>query len=269
MLALLLAGALATHAPADTGVRVPGTALRFGLPRQAVEARGFHAPAPGDPAARTGSCRFFGLDAEAVLTFEDDRLALARVEVKDAAGYQVGYVEDQLARLGYRRRCTVRGQQQSVCDWLGKAKLRVEVMGDQLKATAEPLPPPPAAAAVSPAVRDSAVDMPAADPVPVSPETLAVAEGPLHLSYASAQVLERSPVTYPEAARRAGVQGRVWVHALAGPAGDVLEAYVARGIPELNAAALDAVRRWRFEPRTWQGRPCRTWIVIPVAFRLH
>ncbi len=269
MLAVLLAGALATPAPADTGVRVPGTALRFGLPRAAVEARGFREPAPGDPAARTGSCRFFGLDAEAVLTFEDDRLALARVEVKDAAGYQVSYVEDQLARLGYRRRCTVRRPQQSVCDWLGKAKVHLEVIGGQLKATAEPLPPPLAAAAVSPAVRDSAVGIPVADPVPVSPETLAVAEGPLQLRYASARVLERAPVGYPEAARKAGVQGRVWVHALVGPEGDVLEAHVARGIPELNEAALHAVRRWRFAPPTWNGRPCRTWVVIPVTFRLH
>ncbi|MBI5708763.1 MAG: energy transducer TonB [Candidatus Eisenbacteria bacterium] len=269
MLAVLLAGALATQAPADTAVRVPGMPLRFGLPRAAVEARGFHAPAAGDPAERAGSCRFFGLDAEAVLTFEDDRLARARVEVKDAAGHQVSYVEDQLARLGYRRRCTERRPRQSVCDWLGKARVHLEVAGGQLKATVEPLPPSVRAAVVPPAVRDSAAGMVVADPVPVSPETLAVAEGPLQMRYANARVLERAPVDYPEAARKAGVQGRVRLLALVGPAGDVLEAHVLRGIPELDAAALDAVRRWRFEPRTWQGRPCRYRVVIPVTFRLY
>ena len=67
------------------------------------------------------------------------------------------------------------------------------------------------------------------------------------------------------AARAAGVIGRVWVVALVDVDGRVLEAAVTRGIPALDAAALECVRRWRFEPRTFQGAPCRYRVEAPVT----
>ena len=48
--------------PADTAVRVPGTALRFGLADSVTAARGF---APAGAGSLAGRCRFFGMDGDA------------------------------------------------------------------------------------------------------------------------------------------------------------------------------------------------------------
>jgi protein TonB len=84
-----------------------------------------------------------------------------------------------------------------------------------------------------------------------------------------------APCAYPEAARKAGIQGRVWVFALVDTSGRVIEAQLERGIPELNAAALECVRRWRFaarssaEPSPEFHGPVSYWVQVPITFTLH
>ena len=80
-----------------------------------------------------------------------------------------------------------------------------------------------------------------------------------------------APIAYPEAARKQGIEGVVQVKALVGADGKVSEASVdpAQDVsPLLVQAALEAVRRWTFEPARAAGQPCAVWIVVPVAFRL-
>jgi len=103
-------------------------------------------------------------------------------------------------------------------------------------------------------------------PVPVLPETLAVPAAGRTSRYAPATVLERPRCGYPEVARAAGVQGRVWILALVDADGRVLRAQVTQGIPVLDAAALRCVRDWTFRPVSWRGAPCRFWAVVPVTF---
>lgn len=76
---------------------------------------------------------------------------------------------------------------------------------------------------------------------------------------------------YPEAARKAGVEGKVLVEVLISADGGVTGAVVKEGIaghPELDRAAVDAVMQWKFEPATSNGEPVEMSILIPIEFRL-
>ena len=53
---------------------------------------------------------------------------------------------------------------------------------------------------------------------------------------------------YPELARKMNITGTVKVEVVVAPNGSVKEAKVVGGHPVLANAALDAVRKWRFEP---------------------
>jgi TonB family protein len=53
---------------------------------------------------------------------------------------------------------------------------------------------------------------------------------------------------YPELARKMNLTGTVKVEVVVAPNGTVKEAKVVGGHPVLATAALEAVRKWRFEP---------------------
>jgi TonB family protein len=56
------------------------------------------------------------------------------------------------------------------------------------------------------------------------------------------------PAVYPELARRLNIVGTVKVEVVVSPNGMVKDAKVVGGHPVLANAALEAVRKWRFEP---------------------
>lgn len=75
---------------------------------------------------------------------------------------------------------------------------------------------------------------------------------------------------YPASARRLGIQGTTMlrVHILVdGRVGDVLVQETA-GHPDLDQAAAEAVRRWRFDPARRGNDPVAMWVLLPVEFRL-
>jgi periplasmic protein TonB len=75
---------------------------------------------------------------------------------------------------------------------------------------------------------------------------------------------------YPAAPRRLGIQGTTMlrVHILAdGRIGDVRVEHSA-GHPDLDQAAMEAVRRWRFEPARRGAEAVAMWVLLPVEFRL-
>jgi TonB family protein len=53
---------------------------------------------------------------------------------------------------------------------------------------------------------------------------------------------------YPELARKMNITGTVKVQIVVLPNGSVKEAKVVGGHPVLASAALEAVKKWRFEP---------------------
>lgn len=56
------------------------------------------------------------------------------------------------------------------------------------------------------------------------------------------------PAVYPDLARRMNLTGTVKVEVVVAANGTVKEAKVVGGHPVLATAALEAVRKWRFEP---------------------
>jgi len=73
--------------------------------------------------------------------------------------------------------------------------------------------------------------------------------------------------SYPQAARRAGLGGRVTVRAVIAEDGSVesVEVFTSTN-PLFNEAAVDAVRRWRYRPALMGGRPVRVSLSVVVDF---
>jgi protein TonB len=75
---------------------------------------------------------------------------------------------------------------------------------------------------------------------------------------------------YPEAARRAGVQGTTLLRIHIEADGRVSDVTVERsaGHQGLDQAAAAAVRRWRFEPALNSAGAVSVWALVPVEFRI-
>jgi TonB family protein len=71
---------------------------------------------------------------------------------------------------------------------------------------------------------------------------------------------------YPDEARRANVRGVVIVEITVGVDGSVMDARIVRSIPLLDAAALDAVRLWQYEPVRDHGIPVPVIMTVSVPF---
>ena len=79
------------------------------------------------------------------------------------------------------------------------------------------------------------------------------------------RVVHRVEADWPPAARDAGVRGVVLVQVAVAADGIVRHAQVVRSIPMLNAAAIEAVRQWRFEAAGAEGRPDPLSITVPIV----
>jgi TonB family protein len=71
---------------------------------------------------------------------------------------------------------------------------------------------------------------------------------------------------YPDAARQAGIDGVVILEALIGEDGKVMDARIMRSIPELDEAALAAVRQWAFAPTVVNGVAQKVVMSVTVSF---
>jgi protein TonB len=72
---------------------------------------------------------------------------------------------------------------------------------------------------------------------------------------------------YPPIALAAGVDGVVILEAVIAEDGSVRDVRVLRSIPLLDAAAVEAVRQWRFTPTLLNGQPVPIVMTVTVAFR--
>jgi TonB family protein len=72
---------------------------------------------------------------------------------------------------------------------------------------------------------------------------------------------------YPEAARRANIQGIVVLDAIIAADGTVAHLQPLSGPEGLTSAAMDAVRWWRFRPYRVQGEPAAVETSLAIEFR--
>jgi len=71
---------------------------------------------------------------------------------------------------------------------------------------------------------------------------------------------------YPPEALPQKLHGRVVLQATIGRDGSVEDLKLVRGYFVLGKAAIAAVRQWRFQPYTFNGRPAETQTVITINF---
>jgi TonB family protein len=75
---------------------------------------------------------------------------------------------------------------------------------------------------------------------------------------------------FTDQARRKRTQGSVLVKFTVGPDGKVVEVKLARGLePSLDQSTIETVRRWRFEPATFEGKPVAVRLYAQVNFRRY
>ena len=71
---------------------------------------------------------------------------------------------------------------------------------------------------------------------------------------------------YPIEAQKQGIQGQVWVKLLVDEHGNVEKVDVVRGDPVLAKAAVDAARKWKFQPFIKNGKAIKVTGQMPVDF---
>ena len=106
----------------------------------------------------------------------------------------------------------------------------------------------------------------------VGPSTSALgADGPGSLtSFAVPKGGYQMKPTYPESARRAGIEGTSMLKFEITESGTVSKITVEKsaGYEDLDRAAIAAVQRWRFEPARRGTQAVPVWVTLPVRFEL-
>jgi protein TonB len=81
------------------------------------------------------------------------------------------------------------------------------------------------------------------------------------------KLVDVAPI-YPEIARAARVEGLVILEATIDERGFVTDARVLRSVPLLDAAALAALKQWRYTPTLLNGTPVRVLMTVTFRFSL-
>jgi protein TonB len=85
---------------------------------------------------------------------------------------------------------------------------------------------------------------------------------------APTQIKKVQPL-YPAEAREARLQGIVILEVIIGVDGRVTDTKVLRSVPQLDQAAIDAVRQWEYTPTLLNGAPVPVIMTVTVTFNLN
>jgi protein TonB len=100
---------------------------------------------------------------------------------------------------------------------------------------------------------------------PVPPARLAASGGQLEVP----KLIASPNPLYPSAARAQSLEGIVALDALVDAAGNVAEVKAISGPMLLRQAAIDALRKWKYQPARLNGQPTSAHMQVNIAFRLH
>lgn len=122
-----------------------------------------------------------------------------------------------------------------------------------------PAPPPPSAPPQQPRIEPPA-SRPAPSPAQQAPQRQPASTQPVPISQPAPR--------YPRNALRNGIGGFVQLQVDVGPDGVPTSVSLLRssGSRELDRAASEAVRRWRFQPATENGQPTVGRVTVPIQF---
>lgn len=175
------------------------------------------------------------------------------------------------------------------------ASIEVVLIEPTPQPTPEPTPPPTPEkilATEKPAPTPASIPKPTATPTPTpkpspvpqstprphptaTPATTSQATPPPRPSGAVVEAApdarSNPPPSYPKTARRNGWEGKVLIRATITTRGTVSAASIVRssGYGVLDSAAISAVRRWRFRPKTVGNQPVESTIEVPINFSLR
>ncbi len=135
--------------------------------------------------------------------------------------------------------------------------------------TARQTPPPPVmvAAAEAPTPANFAVA-----PQPPQPQRVDAVPAPVvTAARVDADYLHNPKPVYPMFSRRQGEEGKVQLRVRVGADGSALEVEIKQGssFPRLDAAARDAVLKWRFVPARRGEEAVESWVGVPIVFSLE
>ena len=85
----------------------------------------------------------------------------------------------------------------------------------------------------------------------------------------TARLISSAPPAYPALARTQHIQGDVRVDALIGANGRVTSMKVISGPTLLHQAAMDALRQWKYQPATLDGKPVAMRLTVTIQFHLQ
>jgi protein TonB len=120
------------------------------------------------------------------------------------------------------------------------------------------------------------LDVPVVPPIetdvvaPAEPASITAAESAAPSQVQDLQTKQRVEPTYPAAARRDGEEGTVRLRVLVDQRGRPADVQVARssGFQRLDDAAINAVRRWRFQAATNGTTAVSAWTQVAITFKL-
>ncbi|HKX26500.1 MAG TPA: TonB family protein [Blastocatellia bacterium] len=129
----------------------------------------------------------------------------------------------------------------------GEGGLSEDAAGD------DPPPPPPTQEAAS---------QPAPAPPPLRADSSPAAAG----GVVQGSARTKAQPLYPANARRVSAEGLVEVRVVISDTGIVTEARAISGHPLLREAAMEAARKWIFNPTTFNGVPVKTQVILSFIF---
>lgn len=123
--------------------------------------------------------------------------------------------------------------------------------------------PAPTAATNQPAVASNPEPGKTADAT--GPATSAISPPRFQADY-----LQNPAPAYPPLSSRRAEQGKVMLRVQVGAQGQALQVELAQssGFSRLDAAAQEAVRRWRFIPAQQGEQAVEAWVIVPINFQL-
>ena len=104
---------------------------------------------------------------------------------------------------------------------------------------------------------------------PARPLTSNATPRPIGGDVKNARLIYSVNPVYPAIAKAHRVSGEVKIDALVDATGRVSNMTMISGMPQLQTAAMDALRQWKYEPGQLNGKPVAMHVTVTIQFKLQ